>query len=182
MHESWMSPNVRLARSAVEGRGIFAVSTIARDETILVWGGPSYTDRAGALRARAEGKGVMQWDEDVFSHEIEGGMEDAFLLNHSCDPNAWMADAYTITARKEIAPGEEITADYALWETEATDETSWICRCGSPLCRGRNTGNDWMDARLQERYRGHFSPLLEKRIERAERRGPGALREPDATE
>jgi SET domain-containing protein len=33
--------------------------------------------------------------------------------NHSCDPNLWHADVVTITARRDIAAGEELTIDYA---------------------------------------------------------------------
>ena len=168
MHDSWMSPTVRVARSAVHDRGIVAVSGIAQGEPILVWGGPSYTERAGALQARKQNRAVMQWDDDVFSCAVEGEGKDEepFLVNHSCDPNAWMSGACTICARRDIAPGEEITVDYALWETDEDHVAAWTCRCGSPLCRGRVTGADWKDAGLRERYRGHFSPFLTKRIER----------------
>ncbi len=34
------------------------------------------------------------------------------------------------------------------------------CRCGSPICRGIITGNDWQLQEVQERYQGHFSPFL----------------------
>jgi uncharacterized protein len=168
MHESWMSPKVKVRQSTVHGRGIVAVSAIACDEAILVWGGASYTDKGGALEALKKGRLVMQWDDDVFSREVEDveGDDDPFLINHSCDPNAWMNDAYTICARRDIGPGEEITADYALWESDESHVSSWFCNCGSPRCRGRITGVDWKEPGLRERYRGHFSPLLNKRIER----------------
>ena len=32
-------------------------------------------------------------------------------LNHSCDANAWLEDEVTLTARRDIAAGEEITLD-----------------------------------------------------------------------
>jgi hypothetical protein len=55
--------------------------------------------------------------------------------------------------------------DYALF----TAQPGWAmhCRCGSPLCRHRVTGNDWKLAGLRERYRGHFSPFINDRIEYA---------------
>jgi len=40
------------------------------------------------------------------------------------------------------------------------------CRCGSPLCRGVITGDDWRRTDLQARYRGHFSPFIDARIAR----------------
>ena len=35
--------------------------------------------------------------------------------NHSCDPNTWMQDEVTITARRNIRTNEELTIDYALF-------------------------------------------------------------------
>lgn len=172
MHDSWMSPKVKVARSALHGRGIVAIGSIARDEPILVWGGPGYTDKAGAIEARKRNRAVMQWDDDVFSCAVEGeaGLDEPFLVNHSCDPNAWMAGPHTIRARMDIAPGEEITVDYAMFEADEHHVSPWECRCGSSLCRGRVTGADWRDPDLRKRYRGRFSPLLTKRIEREESR------------
>jgi hypothetical protein len=74
-----------------------------------------------------------------------------------------MFDAVRLAARRDIAPGEELTADYALW----LFDTDWMienCRCGSPRCRGRISGDDWQIPVLQERYAGHFTPFLSDRI------------------
>jgi hypothetical protein len=38
------------------------------------------------------------------------------------------------------------------------------------LCRGRVTGEDWRNPELWERYAGHFSPYLERRIKALKRR------------
>ena len=42
-------------------------------------------------------------------------------INHSCDSNLWLQDEVTIVARRAIAPGEELTLDYAL----TTVESDW---------------------------------------------------------
>jgi hypothetical protein len=47
------------------------------------------------------------------------------------------------------------------------------CACGSPLCRGRVTGDDWQRHDLQARYAGYFSPYLQRRIERSRRHQNG---------
>jgi hypothetical protein len=75
-----------------------------------------------------------------------------------------MADEVTVIARRPIPAGSEVTGDYALWET---DESSVIerCRCGSAMCRGRVSGSDWERPDLQERYRGHFLPYIERRFQ-----------------
>ncbi|MBR7834175.1 SET domain-containing protein-lysine N-methyltransferase [Actinospica durhamensis] len=82
--------------------------------------------------------------------------------NHSCDPNLWWIDAYTQAARHDIAPGDELTNDYAT--STAIPEFRMACACGSPLCRRTITGNDWQRPDLQRRYADHWTPGLLKRI------------------
>jgi hypothetical protein len=68
-----------------------------------------------------------------------------------------------VVARRDIAAGEELTLDYAL----GSGNPQWSmedCNCGSPLCRGRVTGNDWRQPELQQRHAGHFSPYRNERI------------------
>jgi hypothetical protein len=158
-----IADGVELAPSRLGGSGLFATRPIAAGEVVLVWGGPSYTDAEGYRRARAAGRGGMRWDDDVYSVETHP-VEDAFRINHSCDPNVWMEGAFTLTARRDVAVGEELLVDYAIMLDDEAWSSPWRCRCGSPLCRGRVTGDDWKLASLREAYRGHFTPLLEKRI------------------
>lgn len=164
----WLDPRIELRESSVGGSGLFAAQPVRAGEPVIVWGGLSYTDEAGAREAARAGKAIMQWDADVYSVETEDDDESAFKINHGCDPNVWMRDAFTLVARRDIAAGEEALADYALWETAEDYVASWECHCGSPLCRGRITGRDWRLPELRARYRGHFSPALEQRIARLE--------------
>jgi uncharacterized protein len=165
---SWLNPKVEMRATPNSGRGLFALAQIDAGETVIVWGG-DYRDAAGAAQARGEGKGTMQWDDDVFS--IETGDDDpAYSINHACDGNVWMMDAVTLAARRRIAAGEQVRADYALWEADEDYVSAWDCACESPLCRRRITGRDWRLPDVQERYAGHFSPLINKRIDAM--RGP----------
>jgi len=155
---NWMSPKIRLVLSPIQGKGLQAIEAIDKGETVLIWR-TGYTDLAGTMAAQQQGKGIMQWDENVFSYDA-GGDDEPYAINHSCDPNTWMADAYTIIARRAICVGDEITTDYALWEMREDFISSWTCQCGAVNCRGHVTGNDWKYPELQERYGGHFSPLI----------------------
>jgi GNAT superfamily N-acetyltransferase len=87
------------------------------------------------------------------------------FINHSCDPNVWIADEVMQIARRDINAGEELTMDYAMIEADEDNVKPWDCRCRSSLCRGRVTGLDWRLPSLQERYAGHFSPFINRRIE-----------------
>ncbi|MBV9693917.1 MAG: hypothetical protein JO261_09460, partial [Alphaproteobacteria bacterium] len=44
------------------------------------------------------------------------------------------------------------------------------CRCGARTCRGRLSASDWKLPVVQARYRGHFHPLVVRRMERQARR------------
>lgn len=104
----------------------------------------------------------MQWDNDLFSVEDRGD-DQGYFINHSCDSNLWMQGTFTLIAKRDITPNEEITADYALWEAWGY-VSSWDCNCGSLLCRKKVTGKDWRLPEVQKRYLNHFSPLINKRI------------------
>lgn len=162
--ETWINPKIEHFNSQIHGRGLRVIAGIRQDEAVLTWGGECYTDKAGAIAAQRQGKAIMQWDEDVFSFETDVD-DDLYAVNHSCDPNSWMLDAFTLVARRDIIPGEEITADYALWETNEHFISSWKCNCGAAYCRGRITGNDWKSQALQQRYAGHFSPWINSLIQ-----------------
>jgi uncharacterized protein len=121
------------------------------------------TDAAQAASAASQGMTVMQWDDELFSIERRGD-HPGYFLNHSCDPVLWFSGAFILKARRRILPGQELTLDYALFEADRSFRSSWACRCGAACCRGLVTGQDWMRADVQQRYSGHFTPLLSKRI------------------
>lgn len=160
--EDWINPKIEIRTTENRGKGMFAISTISKGEKVLLWGG-NYVNKDEAEKAKAEGKLVMQFDEDLFSIE-DRGESNAYFINHSCEPNVWMKDAFTLEAMRDIFPGEELTADYVLWETDEDKISKWECLCGSENCRHSITGKDWQKPELQEKYRGHFLPLIEKRI------------------
>lgn len=75
---------------------------------------------------------------------IDGGVQgnDARFINHSCAPNCEAVDdggRIFIEAMRPIAAGDELFYDYAYARDESTteeDEALYVCRCGSPKCRG----------------------------------------------
>lgn len=54
-------------------------------------------------------------------------------LNHHCEPSAQVRDL-TVTAIRDIAPGDGVTFDYTT--TEASMASPFACLCGSPWCVG----------------------------------------------
>ncbi|HUX44824.1 MAG TPA: SET domain-containing protein-lysine N-methyltransferase [Terracidiphilus sp.] len=60
----------------------------------------------------------------------------AMFINHSCDPNCETEELngrVWIMAIRNIAPGEEITYDYCLYDGGDDEAT---CNCGALSCRG----------------------------------------------
>jgi uncharacterized protein len=89
-------------------------------------------------------------------------------MNHSCDPSCWFEGNYLMTATRDLAVGDEVTFDYSTSNDWPQD---WTCMCGSSLCRGRITGQEWKDAELAKRYEGHFLPHIAARVAAAAAEG-----------
>jgi len=148
---------------------MLALAQINAGEPLVVWGGQLFT--MDDIRAGQAAPGsTVAVGEDLYL----GSAAEAYdrerddrgdFINHSCDPNVWMADEVTQVARRAIPKGEELAMDYAMIESDESHVNAWHCRCGSPLCRGQVTGVDWRLPALQERYSGHFSPFITRRIE-----------------
>lgn len=166
--DSWLDPRVAVRPSPIAGFGLFAEAPISAGEAVIRWGGRTFTDeelKVTSLRTNS----VAQIGERVYMAEpADGEASPDEYMNHSCEPNLWMQDEVTLVAMRDIEMGEELTADYATWVTDHlpdhADYTQFTCQCGSPLCRGSISGNDWQLPELQERYGGHFSPFLNRRI------------------
>jgi len=93
--------------------------------------------------------------------------EDTDYFNHSCDPNCGFRGQIFLVAMRDIAPGEEVTFDYAMIvsPSEYSDIVFEMeCGCGSEHCRKNITEEDWRLPELRKRYSGFFSQYLEDRI------------------
>lgn len=164
--ESWLDPRLEVRSSPIHGRGTFARTGIRGGEVVIVWGGTVMSE-ADLRAGRARKGSVTAVEESIYLAGLAGEAPDADdFLNHACDPTVWMADAVTLVTRRRVAAGEELTADYALWEADEAWVARWECQCRHDDCRRTVSGRDWRRPELQARYRGHFSPLIEARIRR----------------
>ncbi len=78
-------------------------------------------------------------------------------VNHSCDPNAFVAYTGThaaIVARRDIPSGTEITIDY---NVNISDGTAWPCHCGASRCTGTVVGDFFL---LPSERQIEYLPLL----------------------
>ena len=168
LSQTWNDPRIEIKKSPISGGGMFAREPFRKGEIICIVGGIVTTNSEfEVFQANHSVYNAIQIEEDLhlveqtqITRALEGSM------NHSCDSNVWMQDETTLVARRDISAGEEVTVDYALLTTQSTWTLDHPCRCGSPYCRHTITGNDWKLKDVQERYRHHFSPFINRRIAR----------------
>jgi uncharacterized protein len=155
----WFDRRLVMRSSPIHGIGTYATHAIHTGER-LIWvsGGMVYTSedwRTGRVQLAPEQYNETQIGNDLF---IATPKSLYYYVNHSCDPNMLNDVAW-----REIEAGEEITTDYAYCEASPNYHLEH-CNCGSSFCRGRMTGNDWQMPELQQRYRGYFTPHIERLI------------------
>lgn len=172
---TWVDPRQEFRASPTQGIGSFAQALIRGGEVVEVVGGVVMTDEEfAAFQRTATRYNAIQIGEGL--HLVERaevtGQRQGGSLNHSCDANLWMADEVTLVARRDIAPGEELTIDYALFTAQPEWRLDQPCRCGASACRHTITGDDWRLPDVQLRYYPHFSPFLNHRIERLRSQPP----------
>lgn len=159
MPTSRITDRAAVRRSAINGDGVICTDPIAAGAMVAAFGGECI-DRSGLdALPTAERVRCVQIDESLYLVPAAGEPS----LNHSCTPNCALSGQVVVVARREVAPGEELTIDYAT--RNGSDHDEFECACGSPECRGKVTGHDWMLPELQQRYRSEFSPYLSRRID-----------------
>jgi SET domain-containing protein len=166
--ETWNDPRIEIKKSPISGSGMFAREPFKKGEPVCIVGGIVMTNfDFEAFQSRHSTYNAIQIDEDrhlVEQPQITQSLDGS--MNHSCDSNIWMDDEVTLIARRDISAGEEITVDYALFTTQPNWMLDNPCHCGSLYCRHTISGNDWKLREVQERYRNHFSPFINRRIEK----------------
>jgi hypothetical protein len=164
---TYRSPKTEVRSSPIHGRGLFARTAIAAGEIVAVKGGHVLTGAQWAAIEPTLGPAEIQIADDLFVAPVRADHRDGSMLytNHSCDPNLAIQGQIVLVAMRDVAPGEELTID---WATTDDGAHELACRCGSPRCRGVVTGKDWMKPELQERYRGWFCWFLQRKIDAGE--------------
>src|SRR3546814_13881131 len=94
---------------------------------------------------------ISDWSSDVCSSDLFIG-----YLSHGCDPNCRLdMERFELVARRDIAPGETLTVDYAA--TEAVLFPQFACRCAAPTCHGWITvGAEAINEGGRQRRRAQF--------------------------
>jgi SET domain-containing protein len=156
--DCWLHPAVEVRPSPVAGSGLFARTPLPAGTAVSRLGGRLVTgDELRVLLATAESY-VDTITVAPDAHLVLPAGRPNGKGNHSCDPNLWWAEPYTLVARRDITAGAELTNDYATSTGEP--DFAMPCRCGTAVCRGVVTGRDWARPDLRQRYGGHWVPAL----------------------
>jgi uncharacterized protein len=166
---SYISLKAAVRDSTIQGRGLFVVKPIAKDEIVCIKGGHIY-DRDTLRRVTTSlGPAEIQIAEEFFIGPLEESEREGSMIfsNHSCEPNIGVQGQIVFVALRDIKPGEELTHD---WATTDDDDYEIECNCGAQSCRKKITGQDWRRKDLQEKYAGYMSWYLMEKIRRENNR------------
>ncbi len=79
-------------------------------------------------------------------------------MNHSCEGNVGFDSEGNFVTIRSIKKGEELLWDYGLGESNPN--FTMPCKCGSKICRGVITGNDWKNNDFRHRNLKYMLPEL----------------------
>ena len=162
--KTYRSPKIEVREDTLAGRGVIAITPIAKDEIVAIKAGNIITGAELGLATQAAGDMALQIDDDFYlAPRTADDVEDmSVFINHSCEPNVGFRGQVVYVAMRDIRPGEELCHDYAM---ERTDNYRLDCHCGSALCRGKVTGQDWKLPALQHRYGDYFSIYIRNKFQ-----------------
>jgi uncharacterized protein len=139
-------------RSPIHGRGVFALTQIAKGTRLIEYTGERISHDEADRRYAAEHEYsphtmLFTVNDDIVIDATRRGSS-ARWCNHSCSPNCEVEDEddrIFIETRRDIRPGEELTYDYNLQLGEphtASAKRENPCFCGSRGCRGTLLGEE----------------------------------------
>ena len=163
--KTWRSAKIRVSDNTLAGRGVVAIADIEKDEIVAIKAGNIITRNELEQATASAGDMALQIDDDFYlaprsPEEVE---EMSVFINHSCDPNVGFRGQVVYVAMRDIRAGEELCHDYAM---ERSDDYMLDCHCGSRLCRGKVSGEDWRLPELQQRYGDYFSIYIRNKFQR----------------
>lgn len=163
--KTYRSPKIEIRQDTLAGRGVIAIADIARDEIVAIKAGHIITREEIERATAAAGDMALQIDDDFYlaPRSLDEVEDMSVFINHSCDPNVGFRGQVVYVAMRDIRAGEELCHDYAM---ERADNYLLDCHCGSALCRGKVTGQDWKLPELQARYGDYFSIFIRNKFQR----------------
>lgn len=146
--------------SAIHAAGCYTTTAIRKGTRVAEYSGHRLT-KAEADR-RYENSAVTYLFGLGDGSVVIDGHSMAMFINHSCTPNCETEEIggrVWIKAIRNIAPGEEITYDYCLYDGGENEHAA--CNCGARKCRGTMYSN------MEMRKRNPAAKTARKKSSRA---------------
>jgi hypothetical protein len=159
---AYLTPKARVLPGAIAGAGVFATEPISKHELVAFWAGHAIT--YAEMRALPPGIAdlpVQVWFDTFLGPTRPEEIEAVDRMNHSCEPNCGVRGSVALVARRDIAPGEELTFDYGTTDTVGLEME---CKCGAPTCRGVVTSDDWKDPAFRARNEEYLSLYIHELV------------------
>jgi hypothetical protein len=129
--------------STIHAAGCYTTTAIRKGERVLEYSGhPLTKEQADKIYEKSPVTYLFGLGD---GSRVIDGHSMAMFINHSCKPNCETTEErgrVWIKAIRNIAPGEEITYDYCLYD--GADDDHAICNCGTRHCRGTMYSNKEM--------------------------------------
>lgn len=152
------SPKVGLILTVHHGLALIASQAISAGEKLMAFDGAVYDWGNTTLNLSNKPPLFLR---DHCIQIGEGESRDSTGLaryaNHCCEPNCGITDGIWITAMRDIAPGTELTWDYAM-----TEDNDWSmeCSCGVEKCRRVVAGYRYLPPERRAAYQGFVGEWL----------------------
>jgi len=121
--------------SAIHAAGCYTTTPIRKGARVAEYAGHKMTKEQADVRYEDSPVTYLFGLGD--GSIVIDGHSAAMFINHSCSPNCQTEEIggrVWIKAVRNIAPGEEITYDYCLYD--GADDDHAHCNCGTRKCRG----------------------------------------------
>ena len=131
-----MKVRVFVGKSRIAGQGLFTLQNIKKDTRVIPYVGERI-NKAQSAKRLAQGNAYIFTFSDQYDIDGKVLSNTARYINHSCDPNCESDEIrgrVIIRAIRKIAPGEELSYDYCLYDGDPGDPA--LCHCGAKNCRG----------------------------------------------
>jgi len=134
-HPHYQKYAVRVARSAIDGFGVFCDEPVPAHRKIGEIRGDSITVAEARRRAAEQQRIMIVEVSSKRAIDASRSSDPMRFTNHSCRPNARLLvqdgriEFYSLRA---LAVGEEITVKYG----QTHHKVQLACRCGAPGCGG----------------------------------------------
>jgi uncharacterized protein len=143
--------------SSIHAAGCYTMRPIRKGTPVVEYDGPRFSkDEADE---RYKDRFITYLFSTGKGGEVIDGFGTAMFINHSCDPNCETENLdgrIWVVATRDIAPGEELTYEYNLHDSDDDDAD---CYCGATKCRGTMFSEDEVKRRAKKARR---SARLEK--------------------